>query len=310
LPKEQLVSESHRKKRLLVTGASGFLGWHICTVAYRKYNVTGVFNSRQRSHPSAKMVHCDLTDGSRVNNLFAATEPDAVIHAAAAADPNFCQQNPELSEQINIHASIIIAEACASRSLPCAFTSTDLVFNGTAPPYREDNPTAPVNLYGEQKVVAEQQMLSINPRSIVCRMPLMYGDAPEGAKCFIQPMIQALREGKSLKLFTDEYRTPLSASDAAEGLLLALHHTDKRLLHLGGPQRLSRYDIGRLLADALSVEGNFTPTRQGDVVMATPRAADVSMDSSRANVLGFKPKTVKVVLPTLACISGDTGYTG
>lgn len=254
------------------------------------------------------MVQCDLTSRTRVNRLFAATEPDAVIHAAAAADPNFCQNNPVLSEQINIHASIVIAQACAGRSLPCAFTSTDLVFDGTAPPYREEDRTAPLNLYGEQKVSAEQHMLSINPRTIICRMPLMYGDAPAGAKSFIQPLIQTLREGKTLKLFTDEYRTPLTASDAAEGLLLALHHTEQRILHLGGPQRLSRYDIGTLLVEALHIKGNLTPSRQRDIVMAAPRAADVSLDSTRATALGFKPKSMREVLPTLSCISGDTGF--
>ena len=289
-------------RRLLVTGASGFLGWNVCRVASQEYEVTGVFHNHPIDISSVTMVQCDLTNPDTVRKLFSEYAPDAVIHTAAAADPNFCQNNPEFSEQINVNASIQIAQECARHSLPCAFTSSDLVFDGSSPPYKEEAPVAPLSLYGRQKVIAEQRMLAANLHTIICRMPLMYGDAPFGAKSFIQPMIAALRSGQVLKLFTDEYRTPISATDAAKGLLLALKHSDKNVLHLGGPQRLSRYDIGVYLSECLYIKGCIVPILQKDIIMAAPRAANVSLDSTKAQLLGFAPGTMEKELLKLSCI--------
>lgn len=300
--KENNVSNTNRIHRLLVTGASGFLGWNVCRVASQEYEVTGVFNTHPVDNPAVKMIQCDLSDPDAIHTLFSECAPDAVIHTAAAADPNFCQNNPEYSEQININASIAIAKECLRDSLPLAFTSSDLVFDGSSPPYKEEDPVAPLSLYGRQKVLAEQRMLAVNPRTIICRMPLMYGDAPKGMKSFIQPMITALRNGQAMKLFTDEYRTPLSAGDAARGLLLALKQTGIDTLHLGGPQRLSRYDIGMRLSESLNITGNIIPIHQKDIVMAAPRATDVSLDSTKAQSLGFVPGIIEDELLKLSCV--------
>ena len=136
-------------------------------------------------------------------------------------------------------------------SIPYVFTSTDLVFDGLNPPYKETDPVSPVNLYGEQKVMAERGILVRYPVAAICRMPLMFGVATPPATSFMQPFMQTLREGKELSLFTDEFRTPVSGKTAAQGLLLALAISG--IIHLGGKERVSRYDFGRLLIEVLQL---------------------------------------------------------
>lgn len=290
------------RPRLLVTGASGFLGWNICRKAVRSHTVYGVYNRHRIAIDQTVQVKCDLTSGSAVDKLFSEIRPDLVIHAAAMADPNYCERFPERSEVINVTASVTIARLCARHRIPCAFTSSDLVFDGTRPPYREKDPVAPLNRYGRQKTDAERRMLEIHPGTIVCRMPLMYGDAPPDAKSFIHPMITALRNGTELTLFSDEFRTPLCAVDAVDGLLLALRKSNGGILHFGGPQRLSRYDIGILLAGVLNVRPSLRAVLQRDVSMPAPRAADVSLDSARARALSFNPIPMTDRLTQLECI--------
>ena len=227
------------------------------------------------------------------------------MHVAAAADPNYCESHGPEAAAVNIKASIAIARRCAERDIPCVFTSSDLVFDGKNPPYREGDIVAPANKYGEQKATAEREMAATFGRTIICRMPLMYGDAPPHAKSFIQPFIAALCSGKELRLFTDEFRTPLSARDAAGGLLLALKKACPGVLHLGGPQRLSRFEMGELIARALGIQAAITPCLQRDVPMAAPRAADVSLDSARAYALGFRPARMEEELASLGCIRGS-----
>jgi dTDP-4-dehydrorhamnose reductase len=286
-------------KKLLITGASGFLGWHLCQQARREWEVYGTYNSHALDIAGSKLVKVNLTDFTQLKQIFQEIKPDAVIHTAALSQPNFCQIHPEESYIVNVTASCHLAELCAEYVIPYAFTSSELVFDGLNSPYKETDTVCPVNIYGEQKVLAEVGILERYPRAAVCRMPLMFGNATPTAKSFIQPFIQTLQSGNELTLFTDEFRTPVSGTTAAKGLLLVLEKVSG-IIHLGGKERISRYDFGHILAEVfqLPVTG-IKACRQQDVKMAAPRPGDVSLDSSRAFALGYQPLSVKEELESL-----------
>ena len=286
-------------KKLLVTGASGFLGWNLCQLAKQEWDIYGTYCSHSVESSDITLLKINLIDFDAVKRVFQEIQPDAVIHTAAQSSPNFCQSHPEESYAINVTASSNIAGLCADYSIPCVFTSTDLVFNGLNPPYRETDTMSPVSLYGEQKVLAEEAMLARYPLTAVCRMPLMFGRAFPPAQSFMQPFIQTLREGGELSLFVDEFRTPASGTTAAKGLLLALEQVNGRI-HLGGKERVSRYDFGRLLVEVLELPSEgLKACRQADVKMAAPRPPDVSLDSSTAFSLGYAPLSLREELEAL-----------
>lgn len=286
-------------KKLLVTGASGFLGWNICHVAQANWQVYGTYCSHSVHAPGIDFIQVDLTDFTALKSLFKTIQPTAVIHAAAQSKPNFCQQYPEQAYPINVTASINMAGLCSELSIPCVFTSTDLVFDGDHPFYQETDPVSPISIYGEQKVQAEEAMRQRYPQTIVCRMPLMFGQASPHSSSFIQGFIQSLKTGKKLSLFIDEFRTPASGVSAAKGLLMALDLQEK-ILHLGGKERISRYEFGQLMADILQLPlENIQPCRQQDVEMSAPRPADVSLDSTKAMKLGYNPLSLREELNVL-----------
>ncbi|HBE19031.1 MAG TPA: NAD(P)-dependent oxidoreductase [Cyanobacteria bacterium UBA11149] len=280
-------------KKLLVTGASGFLGWHLCQLAKLQWQVYGTYFAHKVSSPSITAIEVNLTDFQELQRLFQEIQPEAVIHTAAKSSPNFCQTYPNRTKPINVTASANIAGLCADYAIPCVFTSTDLVFDGLHPPYKENDPVCPVNYYGEQKVRAEVEMLARYPLTAICRMPLMFGNITPTASSFIQPFIKILQAEEELSLFIDEFRTPVSATTAAQGLLLALDKV-QGIIHLGGKERISRYDFGRLLVEVLKLpETGLKSCRQADVKMAAPRARDVSLDSSIAFNLGYSPLSLR-----------------
>jgi len=97
------------------------------------------------------------------------------------------------------------------------------------------------------------------------------------------------KKGKELRLFVDEFRTPVSAKAAISGIFLALEKV-RGLIHLGGIERISRYDFGMLLMNMLNIQkAKLSPCGQRDVVMPAPRPPDVSLDSTKAFAVGFKP---------------------
>jgi dTDP-4-dehydrorhamnose reductase len=290
-------------KKLLITGASGFLGWHLCQLAQQQWEVYGTYFSHSIEIPDITILKVNLTDFQELKQIFSDIQPAAVIHTAAQSQPNFCQTHPHESHAINVVASCNIASLCAEHNISCVFTSTDLVFDGLNAPYQETDPVCPVNIYGEQKVMAEEGMLARYPMTIVCRMPLMFGMATPTATSFIQPFIQTLKDGKDLNLFIDEFRTPVSGTTAAKGLLLALEKAHG-LLHLGGKERISRYDFGRLLVNVFQLPATgLQACRQQDVKMAAPRPADVSLDSSKAFAIGYQPSSLQEELEALRLFS-------
>jgi dTDP-4-dehydrorhamnose reductase len=290
------------QKKLLVTGASGFLGWNICRVARKEYVVVGISNTKPPALEDIHKENCDITRYDDLKSLFFRVRPDAVIHAAAIAAPTTCQEHPAESGKINVDASISIAGLCNGSGIPCAFISTDLVFDGTAAPYDEQQPVSPISVYGEQKVMAETGMQARHENLRICRMPLMYGDAISPAQSFIHPFIKAMREGKELALFFDEYRTPASATNAAQGILPALNHAPGTL-HLGGRESISRYDFGIKLAKALNMpDAKLKAVRQKDFVALAPRPLNVSLDSSKAYAIGYDPGSIEEELGKLECV--------
>lgn len=288
---------------MLITGASGFLGWNCCRIAGKNYEVTGLYNSRQCTVPGVKYIQCDISDTGKLGKIISEINPSIIIHTAAISAPNRCQEEQAFSWRINVEASEEIARICKKWSIKLVFTSSDQIFSGNEGPYKEDSLATPVNIYGQQKAEAERLIMKVCPNAAICRMPLMYGDAPVGATSFIIPWLELFRKGTPVKLFTDELRTPVSAQDAVWGLLFAAEKMNG-IIHLGGKEILSRYEMGIKLAEAAGLDNHcIQACKQQEIKMAAPRPLDVSLDSSKAFAEGYNPGLFSDELKLLQIIS-------
>ena len=286
-------------KTLLVTGASGFLGWNICQQAKSDWTIFGTIHSHSANIPGVALVKIDLTIFNDLKKIFKETKPAAVIHAAALSDPNFCQENHDASYRINTEVAINIAGLCSDLEIPCLFISSDLVFDGLNPPYSEENETSPLNVYGEHKLMAELGMKNQGASIVICRMPLMFGSAGPTGSSFLQALLRQMRIGMEVNLFVDEFRTPLSGKNAVEGLMIALEKLPD-VLHLGGLERISRYEFGKLVMGVFNFRNaKLNPCRQQEIQMAAPRPRDVSLTNAKAMQMGFQPDSIRVSLERL-----------
>ena len=285
-------------KKLLVTGISGFLGWHVAHHEQEDYELVG---SHFQNKPNLKNIPSyafDLSNEKLTTDILDSLNLDAIIHLAANSNPNNCEQNKS-SNNINVEATLILARWSAKRNIPFLFTSTDLVFDGKNPPYDESGATNPIMVYGQQKLEAEQKVLAIYPNAIIARMPLMYG-MPANGLGFMNAWVRNLKVGKQVFCFTDEYRTILSGSDAAAGLFLLLEKDKGGIFHLGGKERISRFDFAIRMAEAFNLPKELIiPSLQKDVQMPAKRPADVSFVSEKAFALGFNPSRVEEELERL-----------
>lgn len=284
------------RRILLVTGASGFLGWNLCNLAKTDFETWGTYFAHELQIPGVNLCRVDLTSFGAVKELFAEIRPDIVLHCAAVSSPNFCQENKAVSFKINVEASENIARLCRDGGAAMVFTSSGQIFDGNTPPYKETDPPNPLNVYGEHKLLAEKRIRPEHPEAVICRMPLMFGYGGPCGQSFIGPWIRSIQRGEPLTLFTDEIRGPVSGVDAARGIMRFIDSPHK-VVHLGGKEAMSRYDLGRLLYALLDCPENIHARRQVDAQMPATRPRNITFDSRLAFSNGYDPGLVKETLP-------------
>jgi dTDP-4-dehydrorhamnose reductase len=282
---------------ILITGASGLVGSCLCALAASRWRVFGTFcRQPPRQIPKkngVELVQIDLTHWNDTQTLLEQVQPKAVIHAAAAADVTRCQHHPEQTADINIRVPALLAAWCARHGVPFAHLSTDLVFDGTRPPYDESSRVNPLGIYAIQKARAEADVAARSAEAVIFRLPLMVGISESFGHHFCQQMLRAIDIGDTLTLFTDEYRTPVDIRSAARGIL-DLTGKVEGIVHLGGTRRISRYELGVMMANAMSrsidqIKG--IPIAQS--ALSVPRARDVSLNSQMAFSLGYSPTALE-----------------
>jgi dTDP-4-dehydrorhamnose reductase len=266
----------------LVTGASGQLGGYLLRYLHdRGEPVVAWSGSSTGDRFGIPLVPVDLADADAVATAFRAARPDTIIHAGALARVDTCYGDPVRARLVNTEGSARLAELAGQAGARLVLVSTDLVFDGTRGGYTEDDPPRPLSVYGRTKADAEAAVLAV-PRTAVARVSLMFGPTLAGRPSFFDHLLAALRAGRPVTLFADEWRTPLSLDAAARALVAMAESGVTGLLHIGGPERLSRLEMGRILAEHLGIPPEPIMAAGRDAIPgAEPRPRDVSLDSTR-----------------------------
>jgi dTDP-4-dehydrorhamnose reductase len=258
-----------RLVRILVTGATGFVGWNVARdLASRGHEVIAAHHARA-PEPSLAAAWWRFS-------LEAPALPpalDAVVHCAAIATVKGCGDDPARAERVNVEASRALAAECTARAIPLVLTSTDLVFDGARAPYREDDEARPTHVYGATKLRAERAVLEHDPRHVVLRLALVVGAHAGRPGGFLSWLVQGLSEGRPTPLYTNQVRTPLFVGDvAAVAEAACARRLAGGVYHLGsGPPR-TREQIGRVVARVLALSDDaIVPT-------ALPRPPDAPVD--------------------------------
>lgn len=261
-----------------ITGAGGLIGNYLvqmAAVSAPRQTVIGLNRGR-----------LNLADFEAVREAFERDSPQCVIHCAAMSKSPECQANPTLARKMNVEVTTRLAELAAD--IPFVFFSTDLVFDGRKGLYDESAPVNPLSVYAETKAVAEQVVLS-NPAHMVIRTSLNGGTSPTGDRGFNEQLRAAWAGGKPLRLFTDEFRSPIWAGVTARATWELVAAKQTGLFHVAGCERLSRWEIGRAVAARWPelqprIEATSLAEYQG-----APRPPDTSLNCSKAqHLLSFK----------------------
>ncbi len=273
------------RKRLLVTGGSGFVAGSVIVAAAREWEVHPISRSEGPGNLDHVVWHqCIDMDEDGLHHLFHENEPAAVIHTAALADIDFCEANQDLAKHVNTELSRSVAELCEDHGIRLVHVSTDTVFDGKRGLYTEEDPPNPINFYGQTKAMAEKAVAEVGGKYAIARVSLVMGLPVIGAgNSFLSRMMSALDERKDVTAPSNEIRSPVDVITLGRALVELAGNDVRGFIHLSGNDLLNRYDMMQRIATRLGHSPDRIIAKDPSGIPGrAPRPLDVSLDNTKA----------------------------
>lgn len=203
--------------RVLVTGVKGQLG----------YDVVNELNKRNHEAIGVDVEEMDVTDEAAVYRFIGEAKPDAVVHCAAwtAVDAAEDPDNYDKVMKINALGTEYVARACKTLDAKMTYISTDYVFDGRGDePWEPDcKDYAPLNVYGESKLLGEKAVAGLSDKFFIVRIAWVFG---KNGNNFIKTMLKLSETRDVLRVVSDQIGTPTYTRDLAR-LLVDMIETEK-----------------------------------------------------------------------------------
>lgn len=282
---------------IFLTGASGLVGSAFARAAARRgHEVVGTVGAHPGKIEGLAGQHTlDLAQNGSVTSAILDQFPQAIVNCAAMSVPEQCEADPARAQALNVELPSLLARLAHHVSARLVHLSSEQVFDGTrTTPYAAEDPVAPINLYGRQKVESERLVREHAPEfAVVVRPPLLMGNSPTGRRSNHERLFADWAAGRTPRLFTDEFRQACTAENLAEVLVELCERDNVRgVYHWAGTDLLSRYELG------LRIRDHFKLTPAQAPLEAVTRAAVPEVARKRQPCLALNISPLAAQLKT------------
>jgi dTDP-4-dehydrorhamnose reductase len=271
--------------KYLILGANGLIGQQfvkLCEnegidyIGTRYSRATGAMRSVNFQEPKLLLAFLDEVS------------PTVVVNCVnLAGGVNFCEENPELARTLHVEAVQVLADWCAQRDAVFVFFSSDYVFDGKNPPYKEDDETGPLNLYGKLKLESEIYIQKKLKRYIIARTTNVFGWDPDTpTPNFLMYLYQTLREGKPFKVPSFLYGNPTLAEDLVKAVQELIEKEYFGLYHIVGSGYINRCDWAMKFCEMAGLDKEkIVEVKEPPANMAPQRPLLSHLDTERVSKL-------------------------
>ncbi len=285
---------------VVVVGANGLVGSRLVARLAARQSVIAVARGAARAEMQMLLAaqaqsgratleyeDLDLTLDGALKDLISTRRPSAVVFAAAMTDVDACERDVPLAWQLNVRAVEEAALGCREVGARFVSLSTDYVFDGLAGPYSEDDVPQPRGVYARTKRAGEEAALLLAPDCAVCRVAVIFSGRAGAKKTFAVGVAEALRAGREVKAFHDQFVSPTLADNAAELCITVLDSRAQGIFHCSGAEVVSRVEFCHRLARRLGADEKLViPVALADLKLPAPRPLRCGLLVEKVRALG------------------------
>jgi dTDP-4-dehydrorhamnose reductase len=278
-------------QKIYITGVCGMLGYNIALGLKGKYDLYGadIVPIPEQDYP---IEYFDLLDFSKLRESIKKAEPDVVVHTAAAVNVDRCEMDRKFAYELNTHLTQEIAKVCGENGIKLIYISTDAVFDGEKDGlYQETDLPEPVNYYGETKLLGEKYVQECK-NSLILRTNI-YGRNIQNKCSFGEWIVESLRRGEELNMFTDIFFSPILVNELTEIIDACIEKNVSGLYHACGTGKISKYDFGMAVKEVFGIQSGVIHATVSEIMeFKARRSKNMGMDNGKLrNELGMDIST-------------------
>lgn len=278
---------------LLVTGASGLLGGCLLDAEWNGGRVAGTYHTTpiESDHETFRM---DVRDPEQVERVFDRTDPDIVVHSAAATSVEACEDEPERARETNAKGTKHVVDAATAAGARVIYPSTAYVFGDDAPVHAEDDEPNPLNRYGETKLAGERYVRAECPTGLIARFCVVVNLDRTDRADFGSWVRGQLEAGERVRLIADQRVTPTVLSDAVGALRYLIEREASGVFHIVSPDRLTRYELGREIARRYDLDPDLVePIPLAEMGWEAPRPGHLCLGAEKLRQYGYETTRIR-----------------
>lgn len=268
-------------KRVLVTGANGMLGSEVLTLLRRDASIVALPTTSREM---------DVTNLAQVRDVMGRLRPTHVIHCAAYTLVDTAEKDPLRAFQVNAEGTKNLGFFCRELDAELVYVSTDYVFSGTAKhPYRETDPTGPLNAYGRSKLLGEVYTQALLEKHKIVRTSWLNGLGGDYGRNFIEAMLRLSESRSVLSLVSDQVGRPTFTFDLARALVTLLDVRAYGVFHVTNSGQGSWFEFAREIFEVAGRRNiQLRPILSEQFRSAARRPAYSVLDNTRFGPLGLE----------------------
>lgn len=294
------------KTKVLVTGSNGLLGQKLTDLFLQQPDwdllATGAGGNRHPVLEGYRYQTLDITDSEGVEQLVMRELPDVVIHTAAMTQVDDCEFKRDECVALNVTAVENLARLSTKLGFHLVHVSTDFIFDGTKPMYKEEDAANPLSYYGWSKLEGEKRVIEFANSYSILRTVLVYGKVADMSRTNIVLWAHGtLKQQKSANVVTDQFRTPTLAEDLAMGCFLAAAQRAQGIYNIAGKDYMSVIELVERVARFYGFSMDcINRVDSSTLNQPAKRPPITGLDITKAvNTLGYQPHSFEEGLALL-----------
>lgn len=254
--------------KILVTGSDGLVGSNILPFLRQRFEVIPAYEK-----------DWDIADMRAGEEVLTRERPDVLLNLAAITNVDGCEDNPEQAFRVNGEAPGTLARLCSRFNIKLVHFSTDYVFDGLkAGPYREDDPTNPLSVYGRSKLLGEKNVLELARSALVIRTEWIYG---QGGESFITKVLKIARETGRSQVVDDQWGTPTYAKDLGPASAALIEGNKTGVYHVTNSGSCTWFGFARKIFSLLGIDAICEPIASERLIRKAKRPVNSVLDCSK-----------------------------